>query len=71
MLHLMRPLVLSVSKSHHSFWAMLAVCVGGSQLDTVNTVCACVTPAKLVRATAAMEIRVFFIRLLHQIGYKT
>jgi hypothetical protein len=50
---------------------MLAVCVGGSQLETVKTVCACATPAKLVKAKAAKEISVFFIKRLHQIGYKT
>jgi hypothetical protein len=39
-LHFILPVVFFANKSHHSCCALLAVWVGGSQVETVNTVCA-------------------------------
>jgi hypothetical protein len=50
MLHFILPAVFFSSRSHHSFCAMLSPCVGGTQLETVSTVCA---PASGAARTAA------------------
>ena len=63
-LHFILPAVFFSSRSHHSFWAMLAVWVGGSQLDTVNTVCALAMPEVRAAAAAAREMANVFIEML-------
>src|SRR3990167_9073322 len=44
MLHFMRPALSFSSMSHQFFCTVLRVCVGGSQLETVNTVWADASP---------------------------
>jgi hypothetical protein len=53
--------VLLARSSHHSFWETDKPWVGGTQLDTVKTVCACAKPLKPTRVAAVMAIKVLFI----------
>jgi hypothetical protein len=61
MLHFILPEVFFSSMSHHSFWAMLNEWVGGTQLDTVSTVCAATGPAASA-ANAARDNAERFMR---------
>ncbi|WP_382327094.1 hypothetical protein ACFJGX_22285 [Hydrogenophaga sp. UC242_50] len=61
MLHFMRPALSFSSRSHQLFCAMLSVCVGGTQLETVKTVWAEATPpaSTVVDSTAVARQRSF------------
>src|SRR5690242_4260293 len=66
MLHLILPEVFLASRSHHSFCAMLNACVGGTQLETVSTVCAAAGAQATVSVTARANSRRFIEQLLRE-----
>jgi CHASE3 domain sensor protein len=61
MLHFMLPALSLASMSHQSFWATLKLWLGGSQLETVNTVSAEAAPlaSSVAEKAVARALRSF------------